>query len=218
MSTTIPTTELVGLLTDTIPFALDDPEWPEHFCVRLLWDGELLHTQAYDGTHLGWSRWSPDDAPDTDAQESLIDQWGGDDPPWSIVISLADAKGLAKLYKVNDKLAYTPLQVSGERGDLRIVRNKTRGLMAISTTVEPAEVTFPDLDAFLAKTGRPKAVSTVAFTAACLAHFAEVRPRGPMLVTFTGPTSAALVTIGDRFTGAIAQLRTAAERDLKAAA
>lgn len=213
---TIPTTELVGLLTDTIPFALDNPEWPEMCCVRLHWDGELLHTQAHDGTHLAWSSWHPGDAPDRDAQESLTEPWGGGDDPWSVVVALADAKYTVKSFKLKGTQAYTPLRVTGETGDLRVERVKARGVPGVATTIDLAEVEFPDLPAVIAKAGGSKAVDSIAFIADSLAHFAQVRPRGPMEVMFTGPDSPAVVTIGPRFVGAIQPTRLGAE--LKAVA
>lgn len=216
MPIVIPSVELVGLLTDVISFALDDTDFPDLNCVRIAWDGELLHTQAYDGTHLGWSRWSPDDDPDTDAQESLTDPWGGTDEPWTVIISLADAKLLAKDYKVKKELFWTPLQIGEDCGNLRIHRDRALGLMAKTVTVDGQQRNFPDLAITVAGYDRVEPVRTIAFTAGLLAHFGDVRPRGPMEVTFTGQRGPAVVRIGARFTGAIQPVRQAAE--LKAVA
>lgn len=215
---TIPAVEFTGLIGDVLSFALDDTDFPDLNCVRMAWDGELLHAQAHDGQHLAWSRWSADDDPDTDAQESLTDPWGGDDDPWAAVISHAHAKELASNYKVVKKLWWTPLSVGQVDGNLRVVRNRLPGLMAITTTVDGQEVTFPDFDEVLTNHSAAESVRNLAFTAGHLAHFADVRPRGPLELTFTGNRGPALVRIGDRFTGAITPVRPAADRHLQAAA
>jgi len=215
---TIPSTEFCGLLGDVMSMALDHPNFPDLNCVRIHWDGQLLHAQAHDGTHIAWSRWSADDDPDNDAQESILDPWGGDDDPWSVIITLADAKLVAKNYKVDKKSLWTPLTVGETNGNLRIVRNRVPGLMAITTTVDGQARTFPDLAKVLAEHDRADAVRSIAFTAAQLAHFADVRARGPLEFTFTGTRGPALIHIGTRFTDAITPVRQAAEQGLKAVA
>lgn len=219
MPLTIPSVEFTGVLGDVLSFALDDPDFPDLCCVRIHWDGEQLHTQAHDGTHVGWSRWSADDDPvGADAQESYLEPWGGADDPWAIIVTLEDAKLLVKMFKVKKELFFTPLQVDHVAGNLRITRNRVPGLMAISTTVDGHPRTFPDIALKLAEHDRADAVRTIAFTAAQLAHFADVRVYGPMEVTFTGTRGPALVHIGNRFTGAITPVRQAAEQGLKAVA
>lgn len=216
---TLPICELTGLLNDTIPFALDDPEFPDLNCLRITWDGQLLHTQAHDGTHAAWASWSPDDDPDGETQESLLEPYGGDDQPWDVTVKLVDAKATVKMHKVDKKQMFAPIQIGvDDTGNLRIVRNRQPGLMAITTTIEGQQVTFPDLAEVLAKHDRADAVRNIAFTAAQLAHFGQVRPRGPMEVTFTGGRGPALVRIGERFTGLITPVRTRAEQGLKAVA
>ncbi len=214
---TVPTNEFLGLLGDVVSFALDDEDWPELCCVRLAWDGDLLHAQAHDGQHLGWSRWSPDDDPDTDVQESMLQPWGGDDGPWAALIRLEYAKLLLKTYKVPTKIGWVPLTVGMDRDRLRVSRDRFPGLMANTSVVDLHEATFADFAEILGKLDRVEPQRSVAFTAALLAHFADVRPRGPLVVSFTGEHSPALVSVGERFTGAIHPVRKAAERRLKAA-
>lgn len=215
MAITIPSTELVGLLTDVISFAVDDEDFPELHCLRIEWDGELLHTQAHDGQHIGWSRWSPDDDPapggKEPAQESMFAPWGGDDDPWSVVISLADAKLLAKTYKVPDKLMWVPLRVEEYDGTLRVHRDRAPRLVAIRTVVDGLDVGFANIEAVLAALPGQTGVGELAFNATQLAHFATVRPRGPLQLAFTGDRSAVIARIGSRFTGAISPVRV--ERD-----
>jgi len=216
---TLPTCELTGILNDTIPFALDDPEYPEWNCIRICWDGDQLHTQARDEAHAAWSRWHPDDDPDQgSAQESLLEPYGGDDQPWTVVIRLADAKALTKMHKVDKKQMFAPVAIGEDAGNLRVHRNRQPGLMAITTTIEGQEVKFPDLAAVVTQHDRADAVRTIAFTPGLIAHFGQVRPRGPMEVTFTGQRGPAIVAIGDRFTGLIQPVRAAVEQGLKAVA
>lgn len=221
MPITIPTTEFVGLLNDVIPFALDEPDFPALCCVRVAWDGKELAAQAHDGLHMAWSRWNPDDDPDDgEVQESILEQWGGHDEPWSVVITLAHAKELAKAFKLGTKYLWTPLTVGVRHdGALRITRNRVPGLMGFEATVEKTSAghEFPDFEEVLAKSHMPQALDRVAFNAEQLSHFSTVRPRGPMELVFNGPRAAVLVRIGERFTGAISPTR-AAERHLQAAA
>src|SRR5689334_16593503 len=97
--------------------------------VRLHWDGEQLHAQAHDGNHMAWSRWHPDDPTDEDAQESFLEPWGSDDDPGTVVVSLDDAKALAKAYKPDKKRLFVPLALDLADGLLRVRRDKVPGLM-----------------------------------------------------------------------------------------
>lgn len=218
MSVTLPSIEFTGLLNDVIPFALDEPDLPNLNCVRIAWDGEQLHMQATDNLHVAWSRWHPDDLPDADAQESLLEPVGSDDSPWERVITLADAQALAKGYKVDKKRWFTPVHLDGSSLEtFKVIRNRVPGLPAITTTVDHQIIAFPDLAATFAEHDRADAVRGVAFTANLLAHFATVRPRGPMELTFTGRDKPVVVAIGERFNGLIQPVRPA-ERHLRAAA
>lgn len=214
---TLPANEFLGLIGDVVSFALDDTEFPALCCVRIAWDGNLLHTQAHDGQHMAWARWSSDDDPDQDTQESMLAPWGGDDEPWSVLISLEHAKLLLKTYKVATKLGWVPVQVGERDGRLRVVRDRAPGLMAITSTVDAHEAIFADFAEILGKLDKVEAQRSIAFTADCLAHLNDVRKRGPVVLTFTGPTTPTLVSIGERFTGAIQPERVAAERRLRAA-
>jgi hypothetical protein len=220
MAITIPACELVGLFTDTLPFALPEADFPAMHCIRIAWDGEMLHAQAHDGQHLAWSRWAPDDDPDDDAQESFLEPWGADDEPWETVISLPHAQEIAKTFKPGKKQLWVPLTLAFLKGDrLRVTRDRIPGSTAIDLTVERVQgITFANFEDIVSRANQVEATRDIAFTAAHLAHFADVRPRGPMTIMFTADHGPALVTIGKRFTGAIQPVRIAAERRLQVAA
>lgn len=112
---TIPTTELIGSLTDVLP-VITDPKG-SLAGVRVSWDGESLHFTTYD-VHAGATvEWTPgegaegdlDAGPDgEDATFEDID-WGGDDAPWSVWIWLPQAKEILKLFKLPAKLWRFPV-------------------------------------------------------------------------------------------------------------
>ena len=200
---TIPTGELVGLLSDVIPMASTDGDTPTINAVHLHWDGEMLHAKATDRQHIGWSMWHPDDAPVQDKQGDLLNQWGGSDESWSATICLPDAKHLVKTYKLGGKQWFIPLTVEHTSAGVRIVRSRDTGHSAISTVVRDTFEEFPKLDKALDESRATRNVAALAFNAKSLAVFAKVRPRGDMEMRFGGPTGLVHIRIGDRFRGGI---------------
>jgi hypothetical protein len=201
---TIPTGDLTGILTDVIPFALRDDEIPMLNAVRIEWDGEQLHAMTTDRYRLGWSTWEPGDMADgEDVQDDLFTEWGSGDDPWRCTLALVDATQIAKVFKLGPKEAGVPLTVDYEadRRRLTVKRAKDSGHSAITITADDAFVEFPDLRAMLARSDKLTARREVEYTAAFLADFAKVRPRGPLSMRHTkGLTH---VSIGERFVGAI---------------
>lgn len=206
MTITIPTADLVGILKDTIPFAHPDQEVPGYHCVRLEWDGELLHAQTVDGTRLAWSTWGPDDDPDDERQDSMFAQPGGDDPPWSVNLLPADAAEIVKTFRLPGKHAGVPLVVAisptGSR--LTITRGRDTGHTEHTMTVQPLDgVSFPDVRGLLGQADTLVDVKEVRHSGRLLADFgAKVRQRDVMRLRFTERLT--LVEIGTRFVGAIA--------------
>lgn len=214
MTITIPTGELTGLLADVIPFALDDDELPDLCCVRLEWDGEVLHAFAHDLGRVAWSQWSPDDPPDFD-QDPLGVAWGGADGPWWLTLQLHDAQEVVDTFKLSRKQRSTPLTIDVIEGRLKVDRSRETSRSALTGVWPDAEVDFADLRAMLARWDRIKPVRSIAFPVDALADFRHVRPRGPVRFTFTGAESPALVEIGKRFVGAVTPSRTEPRSELR---
>lgn len=210
MTITIPTGDLVGILNDVIPMADPDKDFPSTHCVRLEWSSYQLHALATDRYHLGWATWEPDDKNvDEDYQPDIFDEWGGVDDSWSLTLNLEDAKHLVKMFKLVGKGVYfVPLTVEYlATGAVRIQRSKDTGHSAISTTVKDTFAEFPDVRGILAKHDNVEAATGFNFNAKRLASFAKVRPRGPLVMGFSGPDSLVRISIGERFVGAIAPTR-----------
>lgn len=202
---TIPTRDLIGVVSDVLPFTIADKDLPEYGIVRLEWDGEKLEALAVNGLAAAVSSWSPDD--DTTEYDedilSLATAWGGDDDSWSVNLQLDDAKGLVATYKLAAKDSWAPLTVEHiNLTSVRIVRTKDSGHPAITTVIKGSDATFPDCRKMVARKAR-KAVSVSAYSPKVMALFAKVRPRGPMVLEFAGDKSSTRVRIGDRFVGAI---------------
>lgn len=209
MTITIPTGDLVGLISDVVPFGYPDAELPKMHCVRLEWDGTLLHAMALDGVRIAWGTWSPDDEHEKEHQDSLFTKWGSGDEPWSATIDLDDAKDLAKVFKLGAKEQYVPLTIEKVGRAVKVVRSRESGHSAITTVMEDTFVEFADIRKMLAEHDVAIPVSGTILNAKYLADFAKVRPRGPMRLTFTGDDRAILVAIGERFAGAIKPIRDA---------
>lgn len=192
---TIPTTELVGSLSDVIPMADEDTDLPEVNCVRVEWDGEQLHTLATDRWVCGWSTWSPHEG---DGNTS----WGGADGPWAATIPLEAAKYLVKVFKLPKGGAWTPLTIEHVNpGALRIQRHRDTGHSAVVAVVRDVFEAFPDVRAELSKHDVLEAVTAVGVSAQDLAKFAKVRPHGGMVLRFA--RELVHVSIGGRFVGSV---------------
>lgn len=204
---TIPTGDLTGILSDVLPFASPDDDDPVLHTVLIEWDGQMMHALASDRFRFGWSSWHPDDEPDEEVQDDLFTDWGGADEPWSLIIPLDDAKHLVKAFKLGNKELRTPVQVDGSDQQIKVHRSKETGHSDLTAVVQAGEFPFPDVKAMLAAADTVEPVANIRFTAKYLADFAKVRPRGPLELTFTGAAAIALVSIGERFSGAIMPIR-----------
>lgn len=201
---TVRTGELTGIFSDVIPFCYKHAEVAKYNCIRLEWDGAMLHALATDSARIGIASWHPDDDPDHDAQDDLITEFGGADEPWHILVPLDDAKDLVKIFKLPTKEGHVPVTVDVVDGRLVVKRSRDTGYSAITQTVTGETVDeAPDVRALLAKFDRVRETRGLTFSARFLADFAKVRPRGPMRMTFTGADRPVQVSIGERFVGAI---------------
>ena len=152
---TIPTADLVGILSDVIPFALDDDEVPLLNQVRLEWDGRQLHALATDRYRLGISSWEPGDIGDgEESQDELGVDWGSGDDPWAMAVDLPDAKELVKVFKLPTKEAIgVPVTVDydTERWQARVSRSKDTGHSGLTVLVQDRRDEFPNVRALLDK-------------------------------------------------------------------
>lgn len=206
---TIPTRDLIGILADCIPSADPNDDFPLLHTVRLEWDGRQLHAQATDRYQIAWSTWDPDDEPDGDQQDDLFTEWGGADQPWRVHLPLPDAKDAVAAFKLSNKEGHTPLTASYEHGRLRINRSSLTGMSALTMVIEGnVDFEYPDIRKLLADHDTAEDAREIAFDAKRLATFAKVRPRGPLRMTFTRK-GFTVVTIGERFVGAIQAVREA---------
>lgn len=207
MTITIPTCELTGILSDAIPFASADKEFPAINAVKVDWDGQMLHAQATDRYVIGWAQWHPDDGPAQDEQEDLFTKWGGADDPWSVLLPLDDAKDIASVFKLSAKEGWAPLTVEYLDGRLKVIRTRDTGHSAITQVVEGRTEEYPDLRKLLAEANLFEPTDGLSYDAKRIALFAKVRQRDAMRLTFTGETRLTHVSIGERFSGAIMPVR-----------
>lgn len=216
MTITIPTGDLTGVLGDTIPFASPDDEVPQFNCVRLEWDGDMLHALSADGIRVAWSQWHPDDEPEGETQDDLFTEFGGADDPWAAILRLDDAKEMVETFKLGPKEQRVPLTVDCDGGQITVKRSRDTGYSAHTLTVPTPLLETPDVRKLLADLDHREHIGEVAFTAKFLADFGKVRPRGPLEFTFTGATKPTLVRVGKRFCGAIMPVKLGEEPDRQA--
>jgi hypothetical protein len=213
---TIPTSELVGLFTDVLgftPAVKSDPRYG----VLIEWDGEALHTSAYDVLSAGRSTWIPGEGQEGDPRDGDEDErdfrWGGEDPAWRAFVSFDDIKAITTTFKVAAKLWWIPVSVkiSPTGGRLTVERSGEFGkpVALITATVDlDTTARFPDVadaheDMVQAWRNSDALVDAVAFSPYRLAAFGTVRSHGELLLRLVGQTGAVAVTMGTRFEGFI---------------
>ena len=211
---TIHTVDLVGCISDVLPFVTPDKDDTDRRAVHLRWDGELFHASAYSGWHSGISSWSPDDPPERDVQDELEVELGSDDAPWEFVLSVDDAKHLLKTAKPAKGLEYVPLFVEHDGQFLHVKRAKQSRVPGFSLAYDALDAEFPDLRQLVAAAGNHvEDVKEAGFNAQFLAAFAAVRQRGSYpKFTFGGAQHPTIVEIGNRFVGLIQPVRPAEDR------
>lgn len=204
---TIPTTELIGGLTDVLPQLTDEKS--DYAGVRIDWDGTSLHFSAYD-VHSGATVfWTPGEGAegDIDEDDARDVNWGGDDAAWRTWISVANAKEIVKLFKLPAKLWRFPVGLKcSPTGDRLIVEREDgprvgRTLMAWA---DPTKVhSVPDVRAIAYAEDRQSNIKIGPFEVAAyrLAAFGNVRGHGVLRFDFGGPDEPVGVTMGQRFAG-----------------
>lgn len=201
---TIPTGDLTGILADVIPFAFPDDDLPDIHCVKVEWDGRMVHALATDRYRVGISTWEPGAVAEGEqVQDHLFADWGSGDDPWAAVVALGDAKELVDVFKLGKKELQVPLTVDYDPSRQRVTVKRARdtGHSAITVVADGQGVMFPDVRGHLAKADAVKPARKASYAAKWLADFAKVRPFGPMELTFTAGLTH--VAIGERFVGAI---------------
>lgn len=147
---TIPTCELIGLLTDVIGFAPDDRGSDPHAGIVLQWRDDQLNAWASDVLSGGWSTWKPGHGEEalahmgeasTKATDELDPYWGEDEENggnWDVFIPLAAAKEIIKVYKLAFKFRLTPLTVEPSIGQDRLIvaRAKQEWCSGNTTTID----------------------------------------------------------------------------------
>lgn len=220
MSTlTMPTRELVGLISDVLPFASADPDDSTWHRVVLRYDGTRLHAMAGDGLRLAWMSWSRDDAD----QQELPMGWEPEqhlgDGTWELAILPENAKEIADKFKVGKKEGELPLKVTGSDDRVIVERDAEAGGVALRsvTLARPWDHNAPRIDEAITtaaeQTRETVGRAQVAYSGFALADFVDpkrVRQFGPVVLTF-GPTSSH-IRIGRWFQGAIHQAEIPRER------
>lgn len=208
---TIPTADLTGVLADVLPFAFPEDDLPHVNCVRIEWDGDMLHAEATDTLHAARSSWHPDDDRDgNNGQATLTNPLGGADDRWALIVAYADAKEVVKDYKLPAKESGCPLELDYHRGALTIRRSRDTGHTAKKITLEGRMVDFPTVGRILDEAPPEHPTGKVRYAGASFARVGQVRQRG--LMELTHGRSRTHVTIGDRFVASLAPERSG-ERD-----
>lgn len=211
MTIVIPTGDLVGVLADVLPFAFPDDDLPHVNCVRLEWDGGMLHAEATDTLHAARSSWHPDDDHNGNTgQATLVNGLGGADDPWSLIVAYADVKEVVKDYKLPAKESGVPLILDYDGGALTIRRSRDTGHAAKRITLEGRMVDFPAVGRVLDEAPPEYPVGRLRYSGSSFARVGQVRQRGLMeLILGERRTH---VTVGDRFVASLAPDRSG-ERD-----
>jgi hypothetical protein len=207
---TVPTGELVRILTDTLPFVHPDPELPNLNAVRIEWDATMLHALTTDKVRAAHSSWHPHDDPDGDAQDPMGVSWGGADDAWACIISAPDAKDIVKTFKLGAKETRTPVTVDFDRGRLIVFRSPQTGHSEHRMAVKEQLVDHPDVRDMIDGPEDAEPAYGVEYCASFIADFKLVQPRGGLKLQFTKGFTR--VEIGDRFVGGLIPTRIERKR------
>lgn len=219
MTITIPTAELLGVLTDVVEFADADKESP-HYGVLLSWSGDTgrLTAQAYNGLAGAEARWEPDTGRESlglgeagkEAFDASEQEWGADDDheEWSAFLALSDVKDILKVFKVPATFWRLPLQIAAPSGltasladGLTISRTGEWGRPAQKMTVSPLEGDhglFRDFDELLAS-GRSASDAPLSFPNYLLGLLGSARSHDVMVQVIPEAGRPVTWRMGDRW-------------------
>lgn len=225
---TISTMELRRLLSDVIPFASTDEDYPAMNCVRLEMHGQTLVAQATNGFAIAERTWTPDDEDhdidgDTEPLVALYDI--APDIPWfKVRIGLADAQNLVKAFALKGaKKQFAPIGINVEAESVaentyRVVFHRESGPSWTPLTFKASgrgasrphseDVPEVDLRDLMAKYDNIEAyIPKVWWTPKLLAAFGKVSNHGPLEMYFTGEDETVRWKMGERFKGLIQPVR-----------
>lgn len=104
---TIPTHELIGMISDMLPFVDVDKDSIAGHCIRIEQDGDELTMLATNRMQAFRVTWSPQDIAETAFDVRLHSDF-------NVRITPADAKAIVSAFKMPSKLDYAPLNVSAQ--------------------------------------------------------------------------------------------------------
>lgn len=205
---TIPTTELIGCIAETLPH-ISDPKHSAYAGLVLSWDGEALRFAAFDVYSGAEVTWVPGEGAEGDLDEDS-DQgediaWGGADDPWRIFITYADAKEIVKLFKLPTALWRFPvkLKVNAVGTKLTVERDDmSRGerLLVLSTYNDTLKH-IPSIEQVATQISRYQTTTYVDLPTARLAAFGAALRHGTTALFFGPSDEPVAVRIGSRVVG-----------------
>lgn len=205
---TIPTTELIGGLTDVLPIIRNIKG--ELSGVKLAWDGESLRFSVYDVFAGGEVEWTPGYGAEgevgTDDQDANEPEWGGDDLPWSTWIRYDQAKEIVKVFKLPAKLWRFPVAVKCSPIGDRLTVEREDGPRVGRTLIVQAEPTqlakIPQVWTYVEDQDcTPTDHKRLTITPDRLAAFGEIRAHGLMFLRFGQENEPIGIRVGSRFSG-----------------
>lgn len=206
---TIPTSELIGGLTDMVPH-ISNPKDGYTAGVKLAWDGEALHFTVYDVLSAATVLWLPgegDEAEVDDEHDEEI-EWGGTDDPWTTFLWLPQVKEIVKVFRLPAKLWRTPVNVKCSPTADRLTIEREDGprvgrfLQVSADTGKLKDI--PDVRTIAYDERRtPAADGVAAFSPSRLAAFGVGRPLGVLKLEVGSVNEPVGVTMGSRYAGFI---------------
>lgn len=225
MTITIPTRELITIISDALVFAPADKD-AELYGIQLRRDGSALRAAGYDVLSGAESSWYWEQ--ETDSEDAPV--WGPDDEPgepdeWSVFLPLPDAKEIVKTYKLAPKFGATPVHLDfsqpmvADDGEstaprLYLTRQRHPWCTAHSLILQTVpDVKFLSIGAIIdaasdAMVGSTAVADdadpgslTMSFNPARLAQFGRIFPHGVALVRYLGREQPTIVHVGGRVRG-----------------
>jgi hypothetical protein len=209
---TIPTTELIGGLTDVLPHISDEKGATAGVAIE--WDGEALRFTVDDhlsGVTVTWvpgegAEGSQEEREKEDAEDDDI-EWGGEDEPWRVFIWPAQAKEIVKLFKLPAKLWRFPvtLKASSPSRDRLIIEREDGPRVGRLLMVQTDQDVLPKLrdPAAVSAYHTEEPAGSTAFAHTRIGAFGAARFHGAMTISYGGVGNPAVVHMGTRLTGYI---------------